>query len=110
MAVFLHAAGFHCLTFDVPAWCQPLKRYAERRPSSGSTPPRRSMSDGGPSDCRAISGHSMGAIGRSWPVPRTRVQRIVATSAASGPYRLTRQTFRLAHLPITDLIAYPLAC
>ena len=34
---------------------------------------------------------------------------VLATSSPSEPYRLTRQTFRLAHLPIPDLVAYPLA-
>ena len=38
-----------------------------------------------------------------------RVAAVVATSSPAGPYRLTRQTFRLARLPIPDLIAYPLA-
>jgi hypothetical protein len=33
----------------------------------------------------------------------------VATSSPADPYRLTRQTFRLAHLPIPDPLAYPLA-
>jgi acetyl esterase/lipase len=37
------------------------------------------------------------------------VAAVVATSAPSDPYRLTRQTFRLARLPIPDVIAYPLA-
>ena len=36
-------------------------------------------------------------------------RRVVATSGPADPYRLTRQTFRLAHLPIPDPIAYPLA-
>jgi fermentation-respiration switch protein FrsA (DUF1100 family) len=38
-----------------------------------------------------------------------RVAALVATSTPAEPYRLTRQTFRLANLPIPDLIAYPLA-
>ncbi len=37
------------------------------------------------------------------------VAALVATSSPAGPYRLTRQTFRLARLPIPDPIAYPLA-
>jgi hypothetical protein len=37
------------------------------------------------------------------------VAAVVATSTPAGPYRLTRLTFRLARLPIPDLIAYPLA-
>ena len=38
-----------------------------------------------------------------------RVAAVVATSSPADPLRLTRQTFRLAHLPIPDPIAYPLA-
>ena len=58
----------------------------------------------------AIAGHSMGAIGAILAgAADDRVAAIVATSAPADPYRLTRQTFRLAHLPIPDPIAYPLA-
>ena len=56
----------------------------------------------------AISGHSMGAIGAILAAAADpRVAAVVATSAPADPYRLTRQTFRLAHLPIPDVIAYP---
>ena len=58
----------------------------------------------------AISGHSMGAIGAILAAAADpRVAALVATSSPADPYRLTRQTFRLAHLPIPDPIAYPLA-
>src|SRR3954453_3815925 len=58
----------------------------------------------------AISGHSMGGIGAILAAAADdRVAALVATSSPSEPYRLTRQTFRLARLPIPDLIAYPLA-
>ena len=55
-------------------------------------------------------GHSMGAIGAILAgAADPRVAAVVATSAPADPYRLTRQTFHLAHLPIPDPIAYPLA-
>ena len=58
----------------------------------------------------AISGHSMGGIGAILAAGADpRVAAVVATSTPAGPYRLTRQTFRLARLPIPDPIAYPLA-
>ena len=58
----------------------------------------------------AISGHSLGAIGAILAAAADpRVAGLVATSGPADPYRLTRQTFRLAHLPIPDPIAYPLA-
>jgi fermentation-respiration switch protein FrsA (DUF1100 family) len=37
------------------------------------------------------------------------VGAVVAVSAPADPYRLTRQTFRLARLPLPDPIAWPLA-
>ena len=52
----------------------------------------------------------MGAIGAILAgAADERVAAVVATSSPADPYRLTRQTFRLAHLPIPDPIAYPLA-
>jgi dienelactone hydrolase len=58
----------------------------------------------------AISGHSMGAIGAILAAAaEPRVGALVASSSPAGPYRLTRLTFQLAHLPIPDPIAYPLA-
>jgi len=113
MAVFLHAAGFHCLTFDVRA--------------HGANPPERLPMSGGEfgADAAAafrtllarpgvtvgaIAGHSLGAIGAILAAAADpRVAGLVATSGPADPYRLTRQTFRLAHLPIPDPIAYPLA-
>jgi dienelactone hydrolase len=52
----------------------------------------------------------MGALGAILAAASDpRVAALVATSGPADPYRLTRQTFRLAHLPIPDPIAYPLA-
>jgi uncharacterized protein len=112
-AVFLHAAGFHCLTVDVrghgenPAESMPVsagefgldglaafRALVERPEVTGA----------------GIVGHSMGAIGAILAAAaEPRVAAVVATSAPADPYRLTRQTFRLARLPIPDPIAYPLA-
>jgi alpha-beta hydrolase superfamily lysophospholipase len=113
MARFLHAAGFHCLTFDVrghganPPEALPLSggefgRDATAAFSTLMTRPEVTVG--------AISGHSMGAIGAILAAAADpRVAGLVATSCPADPYRLTRQTFRLAHLPIPDPIAYPLA-
>jgi fermentation-respiration switch protein FrsA (DUF1100 family) len=52
----------------------------------------------------------MGAIGAILAAAADpSVAAVVATSGPADPYRLTRQTFRLARLPIPDVIAYPLA-
>jgi pimeloyl-ACP methyl ester carboxylesterase len=113
MAVFLHAVGFHCLTFDVRG--------------HGANPPEELPLSGGEFGedtgaafrallarpevtVGAIAGHSMGGIGALLAAAADpRVAGVAATSTPADPYRLTRQTFRLAHLPIPDPIAYPLA-
>jgi alpha-beta hydrolase superfamily lysophospholipase len=113
MAVFLHAAGFHCLTLDVrahganPAEALPMSAGEfglDALAAFRALIARDEVTDG------AISGHSMGAIGAILAAAADpRVAAVVATSAPADPYRLTRQTFRLAQLPIPDPIAYPLA-
>ncbi len=113
MALFLHAAGFHCLTFDVRG--------------HGANPPEDlpvSAGEFGTDTLAAfrelvarpevttagVSGHSMGGIGAILAAgAEPRVGVLIASSSPADPYRLTRQTFRLAHLPIPDPIAYPLA-
>ena len=58
----------------------------------------------------AILGHSMGGIGALLAAAaEPRVAAVVAASTPADPYRLTRQTFRLAHLPLPGPFAYPLA-
>jgi alpha-beta hydrolase superfamily lysophospholipase len=113
MAVFLHAAGFHCLTFDVrghganPAESLPLSAGEFGLDAAAAF---RVLMDRPEVTVGAIAGHSMGAIGAILAgAADPRVAAVVATSGASDPYRLTRQTFRLAHLPLPDPIAYPLA-
>jgi alpha-beta hydrolase superfamily lysophospholipase len=113
MALFLHAAGFHCLTFDVRA--------------HGANPPEDLPLSAGEFGLDAgaafrallarpevtvggISGHSMGGIGAILAAGADpRVGVLIASSTPADPHRLTRLTFRLAHLPIPDPIAYPLA-
>lgn len=113
MAQFLHAAGFHCLTFDVRGHGM---NEAELLPISGgefgsdsaaafdALLARPEVTNG------AISGHSMGGIGAILAgAADPRVAAVVATSAPADPYYLTRQTFRLARLPFPDVVAWPLA-
>jgi alpha-beta hydrolase superfamily lysophospholipase len=113
MAQFLTAAGFHCLTVDVrghggnPAETLPVSAGefgADALAAFEALMARPEVTVG------AISGHSMGAIGAILAgAADDRVAAVVATSSPADPYRLTRQTFRLAHLPLPDPIAYPLA-
>ena len=113
MAQFLNAAGFHILTVDVrghganPAETAPVT--AGEFGTDGlagflALIARPEVTTG------AVAGHSMGAIGAILAAAADdRIAAVVSTSAPADPYRLTRQTFRLARLPLPDPIAYPLA-
>jgi fermentation-respiration switch protein FrsA (DUF1100 family) len=108
MAVFLHAAGFHCLVFDVrghganPAEAMPL-----------------TAGEFGADTLAAF--HALlarpGAVAAVRPPGRHR-RDPTARRPAGGrgrelrpgrPVAPPRLTFRLAHLPLPDPIAYPLA-
>ncbi|HYH92385.1 MAG TPA: alpha/beta fold hydrolase [Candidatus Saccharimonadales bacterium] len=113
MARFLHAAGFHTLTIDV-------RGHGANQPEAlpmtagefglDALAAFRTLLDRPEVTTAAISGHSMGAIGAILAgAADERVAAVVSTSSPADPYRLTRLTFRLAKLPIPDLIAYPLA-
>lgn len=112
-ALFLHAAGFHVLTFDVRGHGA---NEAEGLPvtagefGSDALAATRLVLDRPEVTGVAILGHSMGAIGSLLAAAaEPRVAAVVATATPADPWRLTRQTFHLAHLPIPDPIAYPLA-
>ena len=103
-AQVLHAAGFHVMAFDVRG--------------HGENPPEELPLTAGEfgvdalagvrallarSDVTAVGilGHSMGGIGALLAAAaEPRVRAVVAASTPADPYRLTRQTFRLAHLPL----------
>jgi alpha-beta hydrolase superfamily lysophospholipase len=113
LALFLHAAGFHCLTFDVrgnganPAEELPLSAGEFGLDALAAF---RALIEQPEVSAGGIVGHSMGGVGSLLAAAADpRVRAVVATSTPAGPYRLTRLTFRLAHLPIADPIAYPLA-
>jgi len=113
MAVFLHAAGFHCLAIDVRGHGANL---AETLPITAGEFGSDALAAFRALDARpevtvgALLGHSMGAIGAILAAAEEpRVAAVVSTSAPADPWRLTRQTFRLARLPIPDVIAWPLA-
>ncbi len=113
LAVFLHAAGFHCLTFDVrghgtnPPETMPISAGefgADTLAAFHALIARPEVTIG------AVAGHSMGGIGAILAAGADpRIAALIATSSPADPYRLTRETFRLAHLPIPDALAYPLA-
>ena len=112
-AQFLHAAGYHVLTLDVrghganPAEALPVS--AGEFGSDGLAGVEAALAR---PDVTAVAvlGHSMGAVGAILAAAaEPRVAAAVLTATPADPYRLTRQTFRLARLPIPDPIAWPLA-
>src|SRR3954463_8510638 len=113
LAVFLHAAGFHCLTFDIrgngenPAEELPLSAGEFGADTLAAF---RALVEQPEVTVAAVVGHSMGGIGALLAgAGDPRVAAVVATSSPSDPYRLTRLPSHLARLPIPDPIAYPLA-
>lgn len=112
-ALFLHAAGFHVLTIDVrghganPAEELPVSAGEfglDALAAVRALLARPEVTEAG------VLGHSMGSAGAVLAAAaEPRVAALVATSTPADPYRLTRQTFRLARLPIPDPVAYPLA-
>lgn len=113
IAQFLHAIGLHVLTIEV-------RGHGANEPevlpvSAGefgldALAGFRSLLDRPEVTVGAIAGHSMGGIGALLAAAGDpRVAAVVSTSTPADPLRLTRQTFRLARLPIPDPIAYPLA-
>ncbi len=112
-AQFLHALGYHVLTFDVRGHGA---NEAETLPvSTGEfgidalAAVSSVLADPIVSGV-ALLGHSMGAVGAILAAAaEPRVAAVILTATPADPYRLTRETFRMARLPIPDPIAYPLA-
>ena len=112
-AQILHAAGFHVLTLDIrghganPAEELPLTAGefgADALAGVHALLRRREVTAVG------ILGHSMGGIGALLAAAsEPQVGAVIAASTPADPYRLTRQTFRLARLPLPGPLAYPLA-
>jgi pimeloyl-ACP methyl ester carboxylesterase len=113
-AQVLHAAGFHVLTFDVrghgdnPAETLPIsvgEFAADAACALDTILARPEVASAG------FLGHSLGAVGTIIAAAEAgeRCAVLVSSSAPADPRRLTRQTFRLARLPIPEPIATPLA-
>jgi uncharacterized protein len=110
---YLHAAGFHCLVFDVrghgdsPEETMPISvpefaedtvaavRWLAARPEVSSV---------------GVLGHSMGGAGAIVAASREpAIEAVVSMSAPSDLVRMTRQTFELAEMNIPRPIATPMA-
>jgi pimeloyl-ACP methyl ester carboxylesterase len=113
-AQVLHAAGFHVLTFDVrghganPPETLPISVGEFRDDAAAALSvllDRPEVTRG------ALLGHSLGAVGAALAAADAgdRCAALVASATPADPRRLTRQTFRLARLPIPEPFATPLA-
>ena len=112
-AQVLHAVGFHVLTIDVRGHgangpeALPLsvgEFAADARAGAAWLRARPDVSG------VALLGHSMGAAGSLVAAADDpAIDAVVAVAAPADPWRLTRQTFRLASLPIPGPVAWPLA-
>jgi len=112
-AQVLHAAGFHVLTFDVRGHGvndrEDLPLTAGEFGADAVAGVRALLARPDVTTV-GILGHSMGGVGALLAAAaEPRIAATVSVSTPAGPYRLTRHTFKLAHLPIPDPIAYPLA-
>src|SRR6185312_1460735 len=112
-AQILHAIGFHVLTLDVrghganPPEELPLTAGEFGADALAGVRARLARED---VTGVAVLGHSMGGIGALLAAAaEPRVGAVIAASTPADPYRLTRQTFRLARLPLPGPLAYPLA-
>lgn len=112
-AQVLHAIGYHVLTIDVRGHgangpeVLPLsvgEFAADARAGVAWLLARREVSR------VALLGHSMGAAGSLVAAAgNPDVAAVIAVATPADPARLTRQTFRLANLPIPGPVAWPLA-
>ena len=112
-AQFLHAAGFHVLALDVRGHGM---NGAEVLPISvgefaaDAAAGVRWLAARDEVASVGLLGHSLGAAGALVAAAaEPLVDAVAAVSTPADPYRLTRQTFRLAELPIPGPLAWPLA-
>ena len=112
-AQFLRAAGFHTLAVDI-------RGHGRNGPEALPISVGEFAADAlagvrwlaaRPEVTRVgVLGHSLGAAGALVAAAaEPSIDAVVAVSTPADPYRLTRQTFRLARLPIPAPLAWPLA-
>jgi pimeloyl-ACP methyl ester carboxylesterase len=110
---YLHAAGFHCLVFDVrghgdsPTDDLPVNvpEFAEDTVAAVRWLARRSEVES-----VGVLGHSMGGAGAIVAAAREPlIQAVVSVSAPADIVLITRKTFEMAEMNIPEPIATPLA-
>jgi alpha-beta hydrolase superfamily lysophospholipase len=110
---YLHAAGFHCLVFDVrghgdsPEEALPINvpEFAE-----DTTAAVRWVATRAEVSAVGVLGHSMGGAGAIVAASHEPlIKAVVSASAPADLVRMTRKTFQMAGMQIPELIATPLA-
>lgn len=110
---FLAAVGFHCLLFDVRGHGEngpellPISGAEFGEDTASAVRYLRTRRD---TSKIALLGHSMGGVGAAIAAAaEPTVDALVCVSSPADPRLMTRETFRIAHLPIPAPVAHPLA-
>jgi alpha-beta hydrolase superfamily lysophospholipase len=110
---YLHAAGFHCLVFDVRGHGDnPEERLPISVPEFGadSAAAARWLLERPDVSAVGMLGHSMGGAGAILAgALEQRIAAVVSVSAPADIVRMTRRTFEMAGMPVPAVIATPLA-
>jgi pimeloyl-ACP methyl ester carboxylesterase len=110
---YLHAAGFHCLVFDVRGHGDsPEETLAVNVPefAEDTAAAARWLADRPDVSAVGVLGHSMGAAGAIVAASHEpEIGAVVSLSAPSDLVRMTRKTFEMAGWNIPEPIATPLA-
>jgi alpha-beta hydrolase superfamily lysophospholipase len=110
---YLHAAGFHCLVFDVRGHGDnPEESLPISVPEFGadSAAAARWLLERADVSAVGMLGHSMGGSGAILAgALEQRIGAVVSVSAPADIVRMTRRTFEMAEMRIPGVIATPLA-
>jgi alpha-beta hydrolase superfamily lysophospholipase len=110
---YLHAAGFHCLVFDVRGHGDsPPETLPVNVPefADDTIAAVRWLADRPDVTAVGVLGHSMGGAGAIVAASREpSIGAVVSISAPSDLVRMTRKTFEMAEMHIPEPIATPLA-
>ena len=110
---YLHAAGFHCLVFDVRGHGDnPEERLPISVPefAADSAAAARWLLERPDVSAVGLLGHSMGGAGAiAAGAAEQRIGAVVSISAPADIVRMTRRTFEMAGMRIPAAIATPLA-
>jgi alpha-beta hydrolase superfamily lysophospholipase len=110
---YLHAAGFHCLVFDVRGHGDnPEERLPISVPefAADAAAAARWLLDRPEVSAVGVLGHSMGgAAAIAAGAAEQRIGAVVSISAPADIVRMTRRTFEMAEMRVPAFIATPLA-